>query len=1476
MNNEDSKSLDTSEVISSFGSPTNYLNMSNNKLSSIMSSRRQSINKLESPNKKKRRSSLSMLNEMMMTEIKESKDENDKKISESSGSNSYSSKTSESQNESSNIIKNNSKSSAYNSKNIFLKKHHKNNSIRGKNATSDNSFSDKMGLLSRNENTILGVNFLTEDKLLKRKKKLDSSITGSMKLFFGTKIKKEFQNKLKKAKSLIKENQDKLTENIIKAIKYDDLNLIQDLMLSDTNKILYKKILEKENFINMMLINKRMKMLMMVLDDDFYKFNSLFPFEYVTKKLKMRNKNIFENEELKQFLLNVVESGLYEKLLTKVMGWFLVCFDLKQEFIHFININGEYYPYEQRIYLDNDYELINEYKNNAQNFNEILILCLENNLEELAIELVNVEGKLENGNVITTAIKFKNKDFLKFVWEEPIISYKRYHYKNRRIFLKNQTINKENESKFFNKGMKVFNISNLIEPKKKKTSLSKNLITEIISTWKFLDQDSELFNSLFKSGLYDEMNILLYRFPYHKNWHFTKVYFKTIIRSKVINLILPCLKDEKCKEILKENETQQFIVTNYLTEGNLLYYGAEMINNISTTFIDFSFSNIFIDNIILALKNRVINNCHSPVLTCLILYEIISNIRQVSTNFGLKCKKVLNKLMTICKNIDESTSDEKYIKFLLSQKDSKGRTGYEIAANIPGCPILESNKIGNIVDNMWQGHLRIDGILDFSSMIRFIKSSKEKDSNPFRAFNPPDFHKTYFHQINLWKSSCSLRFIQESLTTILLIIIYNLYLYYIVNYDEVMANIHELTLRDRCLLIIYIVWCCIIVLNIPLNIIYCKLSKKRKFSLDFWNSMEITMMVCSFLTLIDTQKLFPKHDEFGNIIPSNKINDAPFLIKVTILSINDFLVWLRITGILLTYNEFGSLIRMIYLLSIVIVKYLVIYLIIIIACATIYTTLFYKASIMYESYSITFTTLFQGYLNNSKYQNFYYYKKFGAILCLIFVIVGGLILVNMLIILLSNEYEKLSNHVVVSQKSTLIRYYKRYKWDKKYGYIIFIATPFNIINYLIIPLHIFFEKKNKTKSIKKSLNNINVDTSYLESEIFAKTLTNDDFFDLKEENEANKNDKIDNLNKDLSKKEEDSFNNIITSIYFLLFYFPFIFIIEALASIFLIPFTYFLGIFCTIKNKNSLRKNMNQVIIFILWVIVGIPFLLLIYFIDLFFLCNTIFNNLDKEELNEKKRIRESITTKEIEKFMQFIHSRETKDKEDLQTLFRNFLLWENEKLDKNTRRMSNYLNKISHIGETKTKNINISLIELNNKGFKKNVKKNSSSSFSFVFSSRIYKRNLIIIEVLQNFLIDNEYFIVDIEKMKMILPYTMNINNEYMKTLIYTNISNIQKALNKKKKKANTFIESKTLNKMSGAIIRLNKVFDGDNADPLKDEDKKKKNKLELEEDEDNFYVNYNDILTNMANELKQTILKMEYKAKENEMNQRKYNKIF
>ena len=313
------------------------------------------------------------------------------------------------------------------------------------------------------------------------------------------------------------------------------------------------------------------------------------------------------------------------------------------------------------------------------------------------------------------------------------------------------------------------------------------------------------------------------------------------------------------------------------------------------------------------------------------------------------------------------------------------------------------------------------------------------------------------------------------------------------------------------------------------------------------------------------------------------------------------------------------------------------------------------------------------------------------------------------------------------------------------------------------------------------------------------------------------------------------------------------------------------GLICSISisNKTTVKDYLIQCLIFFSWVFTGIPVCIYRYFVDLYYICTTIFNDFDKEFNTEKRRIRESIKANDVKKFVQFIHKRDDTEKIDLNTLFRNFLIWENEKENSkniNSDSNSSYLTKISKIGETKIKNLNATLIGINS-----DAKNNSSINF---FNSRIYKRNLIIFEIFENFVLDSDHSIVDIEKMKMILPNTININNDYMKRLIYTNISNIQRALNKKKKKKNVFMENKLLNKMVGAAIRLNKVFDGENVDPLQDEEERKKNKFDLEENEDDFYTTYNTILTNMTKELKQTITKMQNKTKENEIKVRQRKK--
>ena len=1068
-------------------------------------------------------------------------------------------------------------------------------------------------------------------------------------------------------------------------------------------------------------------------------------------------------------------------------------------------------------------------------------------------------------NYIKNGSLYNSKEFLQFIWEtrnkrneiqvNKIYSKKRHKLK----LLKNDIFSIEDEAikshlqNFFETSISNtifkditidFSITDLLERLFKINQ--RDLIQEIISSWKYLDNDSTLLQTLFRNKAYDEISILLYRYPNHPHWRISQTNFREVIQNDGLELIILCLQEDECKLILEDRKIQRTIVNNYLLHGEKLYYGAEMLSNVKKTSLDLSIAFDLLSNINTSIKNKSIVNCHSPVLTCLLLCEILSNISEISVHFKTKCEKTRMSLMELCKNIHESNPNEKYIEFLLGQKDSKGRSAYVIAAETEAFTVLESPEVGTIVNKMWVGKLRHDGFFAFSSLSRFLENSNTKSGNPFKCFDILDYNKTYFHQLSLWEESCSLRYYPESLSTILLIVLYNLFIFFLVSDDEVMTSVQNLSQGKQKMLIFYIVWVCCIVLNIPLQILFCFLSGKRKYKMDFWSYSEIGLLISSFLILLDTQKIFPKKDEFGNKIPSDGKSDIAFVVRAAILSVNDIFVWLRITGILLTYKELGPLLRIIYLLSIVAGKYLLIYLIIMICCATIYTTIFYKASAQYKSYSVTFTTLFQGYLNNSKCFEFDYYKMFGAIMCIAFVTCGGLILVNMLIALLSNEYTQLSKVVDAAHRSVLINYYKRYKWDKNYGYLILLTTPLNVINYLIIPINILFREKKK-------INNENDDNKPIEQ------LEHRDLIRIKN-------------------SRQQKFNKIITRVYFTIFYFPCIFIIESLPSLLFIPICYFVGIFTSITEYNSFNENSHfseHFYTVILWIFLGIPFLFIKCIRDSYYLIKTMFLTNDlKTYANEKNRIKDFITKYDIRNFLQFIHKREKTEQNDLHTLFMDFLEFEKEKkaeTDKEFKNQALYYHKLRNAGKTTLKREIISLGSLY-----RSSKDNPNQENEL--GGRFIKRNLIIIEILENFLIDDgsDNFIVDIDKMKILLPKTMNINNAYIKRLVHTDIASLNKAVNRRKNKGNAFLQHKLLNKIVGSVIRLDKVIDAEgNNDPLQTEEAKKLNKFEIEENEDDFYSTLEDLLRNISHDITQNIRETELKIMEEDNKNKMFVRI-
>ena len=76
-----------------------------------------------------------------------------------------------------------------------------------------------------------------------------------------------------------------------------------------------------------------------------------------------------------------------------------------------------------------------------------------------------------------------------------------------------------------------------------------------------------------------------------------------------------------------------------------------------------------------------------------------------------------------------------------------------------------------------------------------------------------------------------------------------------------------------------------------------------------------------------------------------------------------------------------------------------------------------------------------------------------------------------------------------------------------------------------------------------------------------------------------------------------------------------------------------------------------------------------------------------------------------------------------------------------------------------------------------------------------------------------------------MLLPLSLNIDNYYIKRLLYTDINSLNKAVNKLRSKKNLFLQYTLLNKIVQTAIRLDKGIDSEIIKSLRLHDIKRDN---------------------------------------------------
>ena len=81
--------------------------------------------------------------------------------------------------------------------------------------------------------------------------------------------------------------------------------------------------------------------------------------------------------------------------------------------------------------------------------------------------------------------------------------------------------------------------------------------------------------------------------------------------------------------------------------------------------------------------------------------------------------------------------------------------------------------------------------------------------------------------------------------------------------------------------------------------------------------------------------------------------------------------------------------------------------------------------------------------------------------------ISYVLLLHLLIAILTNVYEKQAGRVDCEFRAMIIHYYYKWKWDKMYGFLIFLPPSFTIVSSILSPIIIIADSKRINKFLSK-------------------------------------------------------------------------------------------------------------------------------------------------------------------------------------------------------------------------------------------------------------------------------------------------------------------------------------------------------------------------------------------------------------------------
>lgn len=432
--------------------------------------------------------------------------------------------------------------------------------------------------------------------------------------------------------------------------------------------------------------------------------------------------------------------------------------------------------------------------------------------------------------------------------------------------------------------------------------------------------------------------------------------------------------------------------------------------------------------------------CEAPVLFCVLTAEFLKKLSLYSKQYRNRCLGTSELFIALGASFQDSISDEKSLRYYMTQADTRNRSVLEIIAKNRFYELLSRDNIGVLVTKLWIGSESDYGIHKASSLMTSILAPDGSDECS-QFMIGIDMNKPYSFQYEKWIQACSHRYMANSFTVLVLIVVYQLYLYTMIKNGTILrykGDSYEMNLYVFILVMIFGISC----ENI-LRIMFM-VKTRGKLRIDMW---QINDWIISLLIIFVSVEIPSKFYENGWVS-----EDRAYLGSGILHSVMLFMLCMKYVNIIMTSQSFGPFLSMTLLILKEITTFLLIYAGITLCYSGIFTLLF-SSTPGYESLDVSLRTLYMATIGPFVIDTFMEGKlAFGAVMLAIYLLLSHILLLNLLVGIVTNVFNIFQQKIESDYRSILINTYYENMWNENCGMLIFLPTPFTALSLLLSPL----------------------------------------------------------------------------------------------------------------------------------------------------------------------------------------------------------------------------------------------------------------------------------------------------------------------------------------------------------------------------------------------------------------------------------------